>query len=229
MSKKMDSQKTTSPFVYEDECAYSFTEEVIDRSGQNILACYQCRRCAAGCPVGEESGTSPDRLIRMIILGDRNQALNNGLIWQCVSCYTCGTRCPNEIQTGRITETLKKMANELNIPPLNYKVKAFHDSFCSSAVHMGRINELELMGRYEAKNTLHDLKLFNFKGLAAEAQKQTKMGIAMNRKKRMHFGIQRSKGRSEFKRWLKKTKEKTMIVRRRSGSWGLLRGLIRGI
>ena len=48
----------------------SLAQEVARRSGQNLLACYQCRRCAAGCPVGEESGVTPDRLIRMILLGD---------------------------------------------------------------------------------------------------------------------------------------------------------------
>ncbi len=158
----------------------------------------------------EESGTTPDRLIRMIILGDRDHALNNGLIWQYVSCYTCGTRCPNEIQTGRITETLKKMAKEQDVPPVKYKVKAFHDSFCSSAMHFGRVNELEFMGLYEAKSTLNDLKELNFSGLAAETLNQTKMGIAMSRKKRMHFGIQKVKGRSELKMLLKKAKGKAV-------------------
>jgi heterodisulfide reductase subunit C len=63
--------------------------------------------------VGEETGyVTPDRLIRMILLGDREKALSDGLVWKCVSCYTCGTRCPNEIQTARITETLKQMSRK---------------------------------------------------------------------------------------------------------------------
>ena len=52
------------------ESTTSLAQEVTRRSGQDLLACYQCRRCAAGCPVGEESGVTPDRLIRMILLGD---------------------------------------------------------------------------------------------------------------------------------------------------------------
>jgi heterodisulfide reductase subunit C len=89
------------PLVYSGSEGRSLAEEVVRRSGQNIMACYQCRRCAAGCPVGDETGITPDRLIRLIILGDRDAALQNKLVWQCVSCYTCGTRCPNEIQTAR--------------------------------------------------------------------------------------------------------------------------------
>ncbi len=99
---------------YNSDIAKPLVNEVMERSKQNILACYQCGRCAAGCPVGEETGyVTPNRLIRMIILGDRENALNNELVWKCVSCYTCGTRCPNDIQTARITETLKKISKEI--------------------------------------------------------------------------------------------------------------------
>ena len=48
----------------------AFAAAIEKISGQKLLACYQCRRCAAGCPVGEESGVTPDRLIRMLLLGD---------------------------------------------------------------------------------------------------------------------------------------------------------------
>lgn len=31
----------------------SFALEIMERSGQDILSCYQCRKCEAGCPVAE--------------------------------------------------------------------------------------------------------------------------------------------------------------------------------
>ena len=68
--------------------------------------------------MGDEAGVTPDRLIRMIVMGDRSAALQNRLVWKCLSCYTCGTRCPNEIHTARVTETLKKMAKEEHLAPL---------------------------------------------------------------------------------------------------------------
>ena len=72
---------TASEREFNYETAKPLVQEVMDRSNQNLLACYQCRRCAAGCPVGEETGyVTPDRLIRMIVLGERDTALNNHLV-----------------------------------------------------------------------------------------------------------------------------------------------------
>ena len=193
--------------VYEEQESSSFAQEVMDRSGQNIMACFQCRKCAAGCPVGKEISMTPDRLIRMIIFGDREGALANPLVWRCVSCYTCGTRCANGIQTGRITETLKQMAKKSKTEPLMPKVKEFHHAFCASAKHMGRVNEMEFMGLYEMKNSLHEMKHGNLKGLLGELKDQAKMGIAMGRKKRMHLGVEKVKDRAELKRLFKMAEE----------------------
>jgi heterodisulfide reductase subunit C len=193
---------------FKPEKTRSVVEEVMERSGQNIIACYQCRRCAAGCPVGEETGyITPDRLIRMILLGDREQALSNELVWKCVSCYTCGTRCPNEIQTARITETLKHISKEEHLDPIIPEVAAFHNSFCTAARHLGRVNEIEFMGLYEMKNTFRNLMRLNFKGLYKEYMNQAKLGIAMTKNKRMHFRIEKVKYLSELKRLFKKAKK----------------------
>ncbi len=203
----------TAPVLeFKPEAAKSMVDEVMQRSGQPLVACYQCRRCAAGCPVGEETGyVTPDRLIRMIIMGDREKALNNELVWKCVSCYTCGTRCPNEIQTARITETLKKMSHEAHLEPLKPKVASFHSSFVKSGVRWGRVNEMEFMGFYELKNILKDAIRMNFKVIYDELATQAKLGLSMMKLKRMHFGFQAAKGRKEIKRLYKKGKEKKAV------------------
>jgi len=184
-------------------------DEIMERSGQNLLACYQCRRCAAGCPVGDETeGVTPDRLIRMILLGEKDEALNNLLIWKCVACYTCGTRCPNNIHTARITETLKQMTKESHIEPRNPKVAAFHDAFLRSTAHFGRVNELEFMGIYEMRTIRSELKRGGLKAIVEEMMNQMKLGLAMMKNKRMHFGLDKVKGLSEIKAMYKKSKEK---------------------
>ena len=122
----------SSPVKFDPELSRPLVEEVMERSGQNLLACYQCRRCAAGCPVGDETGVTPDRLIRMVLLGERDEAVNNLLVWKCVACYTCGTRCPNNIQTARITETLKQMSKEAHLEPLSPTWPHFHDAFMTA-------------------------------------------------------------------------------------------------
>ncbi len=194
--------------VYEPQTSLRFARQVMERSGQNLLACYQCRRCAAGCPVGDETGLTPDRLIRMILLGERDEALNNHLVWQCVSCYTCGTRCPNDIQTARINETLKQMAKAEGKKPLHPKVANFHASFTESAIRWGKVNEFEFMGFYELRNTIDDLKKGDIKDIINELLSQMKFGLPMVTKKRVHYGFMTSKGRKELKALNKKSKKK---------------------
>ncbi len=200
----------SSPVLqFRSELSQPLLKEVMDRSGQNLLACYQCRRCAAGCPVGEETGVTPDRLIRMIIFGEREEALNNLLVWKCVACYTCGTRCPNNIQTARINETLKQISKESHIDPLLPKVSSFHNAFLKSTSHFGRVNELEFIGLYEMKNAARELKYGGgWKAVASEMKTQAKLGISMMKKKRMHFRFKKIKRLSEIKRLYKRAGDK---------------------
>lgn len=195
------------------ERAMPFLQEVMERSGQMLTACYQCRRCAAGCTVGDETDYfTPNILIRAIVLGDRDKALSNELVWKCVSCYTCGTRCPNDIQTARITETLKKMAKEEHLPPLQPKVADFHDAFVSSGIRWGRVNEMEFMGVYEMKNALREVRTKNYAAIIEEIRGQARLGIAMFKRKRMHAGFQMAKGRKEIKALYKKGKRRRLSV-----------------
>jgi heterodisulfide reductase subunit C2 len=202
----------SSPVLtFEPELSRTLLQAVMDRSGQNLLACYQCRRCAAGCPVGDETGVTPDRLIRMILFGEKDEVFNNLLVWKCVSCYTCGTRCPNNIQTARINETLKQMSKEAHIEPLNPKVAAFHDAFLTSVSRSGRINELEFMCRYETHNAGSELKRGGgWRAIVDEMKKQAGLGISMVKKKRMHFRLAKIKKISEVKRLFAKAREKNM-------------------
>jgi heterodisulfide reductase subunit C len=184
----------------------SLLAEVAKRSGQNLQACYQCRRCAAGCPVGEETGVTPDRLIRMIVLGDREEALNNLLVWKCVACYTCGTRCPNNIQTARITETLKQMAKKAHTKPLTPRIADFHSAFMTSTRHLGRFNEIEALTIYETKTAIKELTQGKVKAVIDEMVGQARLALDMMKKKRLHLGVDRVKARSEVKALYEKAK-----------------------
>lgn len=189
--------------------AQPFLKQVMDRSGQNLSACYQCRRCAAGCSVGDETDFfTPNLLIRMVVLGNRQQALSNELVWKCVSCYTCGTRCPNDIQTARITETLKKMAKEEHLEPLQPQIADFHDAFVRSGIRWGRVNEMEFMGAYEMKFALRKLSAGKFGAIFSELNTQARLGMGMMRHRRMHFGFLMAKGRKEIKALQRKSKER---------------------
>lgn len=199
--------------------ARDMTSEIMRRSEQPITSCYQCRRCAAGCPVGEATGyLTPDRLIRLVILGDRENALNNSLVWRCVSCYTCGTRCPNNIHTSRLTETLKQIAHEERIQPLHPKVDFFHRAFVKSSLFWGRMNEMAFMAAYEMKNIFLQLKQKNWSEIRRELVRQAKFGLSLFRLKRLHFGWTTSGGRKELKRLAAKSSQRDSAGRNhRSG------------
>ena len=182
--------------------------EIVKRSGQNLLSCYQCRRCAAGCPVGAESGVTPDRLIRMILLGDQDAALNNLLVGKCIACYTCGTRCPNSIQSARITETLKQMAKEARCQLPYHRITNFYDAFLTSIRHWGRFNEIEGMAIYETKNFAKDLFERRFSAIIDELLSQAKLGAALLKKKRLHFGLDWVSKRAEIKSLFDKRKKR---------------------
>lgn len=81
--------------------------------GHNILRCFQCGTCSAGCPVREiDSKYNPRKIIRMVILGMRNRVLSSDFIWLCSQCYTCEERCPQDVRIKEVMDVLKNMAVE---------------------------------------------------------------------------------------------------------------------
>jgi heterodisulfide reductase subunit C len=203
----------TTVLEYSPDKAVRLADEVMARSGQNLNACYQCRRCAAGCPVSEATGfVTPDRLIRMVLLGKREAALDNLLLWKCVSCFTCGVRCPNDIMTARIVDTLKKMAKEAHVSPATYKPVAFHDSFVKAAKRKGRLNEVEFLTRYAMRSTLSGLVRLKFAEIVQDHKNQAGLGLALLRKGRMHFRIRKIEGKKEFRRLVKKAADRARSV-----------------
>jgi heterodisulfide reductase subunit C2 len=191
----------------ETETTGSLSSEVAARSGQNLKACYQCRRCAAGCPVGDETGVTPDQLIRMIILGLKEEVMNNLLVWKCVACYTCGTRCPNNIHTAKITEALKHMIKDRHLDPVVPKVANFHSAFLTSTSHFGRVNEMEFMAIYEMKNAKNELAKGRIKAIVDEIMAQVGLGKVMMKLKRVHLSIDKIRGTGEIRRLFARAKK----------------------
>lgn len=128
-----------------------FLELVLEESGENILACYQCHKCASGCPVADKTDYTNDKLIRLIQLGDEETALKAKHLFTCLSCYTCSIRCPNDINGARLVEALKQIAHKKGIPPAKPDVKEFHNIFLNSVRRFGRVNEAELIGVFSMK------------------------------------------------------------------------------
>ncbi|MDD5057645.1 MAG: 4Fe-4S dicluster domain-containing protein [Sideroxydans sp.] len=88
----------------------SFVAKIEKISGQKLLACYQCGKCSAGCPMAAYMDILPNQIIRMAQLGMQKQLLASRTIWTCVSCLTCNSRCPKNIHIAEVIESLRETA-----------------------------------------------------------------------------------------------------------------------
>ncbi len=141
----------------------SFLKEVEKESGERISACYQCYRCTNSCPVLSDMDILPHRVIRYVMLGEKEKALTSKTIWSCLQCYTCSVRCPNDIHVGHVFDTLRKVAVREN-KAQNKDVWKFDELFLDSVRKHGRLYELEAvmrykMGKMEVKGSMDDAKM----------------------------------------------------------------------
>lgn len=83
-----------------------FVRQVETISGQNLLACNQCGKCSAGCPLAFSMDLLPNQVIRLAQLG-LEEVLDSPTIWTCAACLTCLARCPKGIDLPRIMEALR--------------------------------------------------------------------------------------------------------------------------
>jgi len=83
-----------------------FVRQVETISGENLLACNQCGKCSAGCPVAFSIDLLPSQVIRLAQLGIE-EVLDSQTIWACAACLTCVARCPKGIDLPRIMEALR--------------------------------------------------------------------------------------------------------------------------
>jgi len=95
-----------------------FVRQVETISGQNLMACNQCGKCSAGCPVAFSMDILPNQVIRMGQLG-LDEILDSQTIWTCAACLTCVARCPKGIDLSRIMEAMRiikmeKVGNRLD-------------------------------------------------------------------------------------------------------------------
>ena len=146
-----------------------------------IRDCYQCGKCTAGCPMGAAMDSPPSHLIRLLQIGQAEQALEAQAIWQCVSCQTCATRCPKSVDCAGVMDALRQVAAERGVAtPRQQRIVLFQKAFLNNIRRNGRLNELELIGEFKLSTFLHGRSLsFLFKdaGLAPQLMKRKKFHL----------------------------------------------------
>jgi len=103
----------------------------------------------------------PNQIMQMVSLGMKERILSCKTIWVCASCYTCSTRCPNDIDIAGVMDWLRQSALQEGVTPAEKEVPLFHAAFLDSIRTYGRVHELSMMARYKIKSgkLWDDLKL----------------------------------------------------------------------
>jgi len=161
----------------------AFLDQVMERSGQNLLRCLQCGKCSGGCPITSHTVGGPRRLIALILGGMKQAALQDPTWWYCVSCGTCATRCPVEINTYALATTLCEMAAEEGVQVSEPDIHRFEELFLKSVKTNGRVREL------------HTVMAFNLRSLRPFAD--AVIGARMALKGAVSPAALFSKGRSD--------------------------------
>lgn len=122
-----------------------FRQQIMEESGQDVNACYQCKKCSAGCPVAEIVGITPAQIIHAVRLGLKDLVLNSDMIWYCASCVTCTTRCPQDVDIARVMEESRVIARREGVPAALPDVKTFYGTSLFTLKVFGRLYELGLI------------------------------------------------------------------------------------
>ena len=127
-------------------------------TGENVFACYQCAKCASGCPLAAHFDLSPNQVMRAAQLGQEDMALAAKTPWLCAGCQTCTTRCPQEVEVPKVMDFLRTEAVRQDLAhPRSRDILAFHRAFMDSVRETGRLYEIGLVADYKLRSR-HFLK-----------------------------------------------------------------------
>ncbi len=173
--------------------AFSLQERLSQEAAIQLSACFQCKKCSAGCPLTFAMDLLPDRVIRLALLGQTEMLLGCRTIWVCASCVTCTTRCPNGIDIAGVMDWLKEEAIRQGKAVDQPEVAAFQRFFLDSLRRAGgRLPEVALMRRF----TLYQLRR---RPQLQELWENAKLGWALFKRGRLRpIGPPALKGRDEI-------------------------------
>ena len=122
----------------EKAVSLNFSDIVTSRlGGETITSCYQCGTCASSCPVAKLTDKfNPREVIKLSLLGEKEEVLSGDSIWLCCSCYNCQERCPQKVEVADVIYALRNIAFEKGYIPDIYS------EFASAMLNDGRIAKI---------------------------------------------------------------------------------------
>jgi heterodisulfide reductase subunit C len=174
-----------------EKCDLAFYKEVKEKSQAHLERCYQCVACSSGCPAAYQMDYPPHQLLRMVQLGLKDRVLNSNTYWICLSCETCATRCPNNIEIVLVMDALREAAIKEGRKGAT-KLPLFHNTFLMMVRYCGKTYELGLILWY----TIFSGNIFKLKSLMKDAV----LGVKMFSRGKLAIMPPRIKGQKQIKR-----------------------------
>jgi heterodisulfide reductase subunit C len=112
-----------------------FPDEVTNHlGGETLTLCYQCGTCASSCPVAKVTPKfNPREIIKLSLLGKKDEVVSGEAIWLCCSCFNCQERCPQKVEIADLIYALRNIAlAEGHVPNI-------YSEFASALLNNGRI------------------------------------------------------------------------------------------
>ena len=130
-------------------------------SDVDVNLCYQCGKCAAGCPVAYAMDYTPAQLVHAARLGLDDLVLGSKTIWLCAACETCTTRCPQEVDIAAVMDAAKILAVRRGVKPAMGEVRSFHQAALATMRRFGRMWEAGMLVSLKLRTAryLKDLEL----------------------------------------------------------------------
>jgi|YelNatPaOPRAMG01_1025707.scaffolds.fasta_scaffold00114_23 heterodisulfide reductase subunit C len=89
-----------------------------EEGGERIVRCFSCNTCTLSCPVRlVDEEFNPRRIIRLALLGAKEEVLHSPFIWLCSACYLCSERCPQDVKITDLMTALRNIAVKEGIMP----------------------------------------------------------------------------------------------------------------
>lgn len=100
-------------------------EIAAEPGGERFMRCFSCGTCVAGCPVaGSTERYNPRRIVRMALLGMRQEVLTSEFAWLCSTCYTCYDRCPQDVHIPELMNAIRNIAVREGHVPAAFRMQA---------------------------------------------------------------------------------------------------------
>lgn len=91
-----------------DRVSPGFFSELAPFGGGTVTRCFNCGNCTAICELSGGESAFPQRVIRMIQLGQPERLLASAEPWLCYYCGRCSETCPRDAQPGEVMMAVRR-------------------------------------------------------------------------------------------------------------------------